>query len=426
MVRAAIILMTYVLIALSVKSQQPKNEVFDEAVRSLQVYTTATGEGSVDIPVIVLGSNENIIIEFDMLVDSPEYLKYSVTHCDRQWRPDGLTYTEFLDGFNESPIDKYELSLSTTVPYVHYMLTIPNPDFNPYLSGNYILSVYPEYQPEQPFFNVCFALCEGTSNLGATWTGRTDRDYNSTHQQLEIRADVENANVRDLFNDLTLVITQNGRSDDARTLIHPLRVSGNRLIYEHQPELIFEGGNEYRRFETVSKLYTPMGVDRIDFQAPYYRYILNVDKPRANDSYLYDRTLSGGYIIRAADNVSPDPLVSDTEADYAVVYFALEMPELFGKTVYIDSDITGRRHDASSAMTYNQSTGRYEKAMLLKQGAYSYQYLVKDDRSGETTVTPTEGNHYETRNHYTLRLYHRVPGERYDRLIGYSAFDTIN
>ena len=30
-----------------------------------------------------------------------------------------------------------------------------------------------------------------------------------------------------------------------------------------------------------------------------------------------------------------------------------------------------------------------------------------------------EGDHYQTGNEYMIRAYYRVPGERYDRLIGY-------
>ena len=34
------------------------------------------------------------------------------------------------------------------------------------------------------------------------------------------------------------------------------------------------------------------------------------------------------------------------------------------------------------------------------------------------TPANIEGNFYETKNEYLVKVYHRVPGERYDRLIG--------
>lgn len=398
--------------------------VFDESIRSLQVRTSDMPEGTVGVPVVVLNSPQSITIEFDRLTEDRDYMRYSLTHCTRDWRPDGLAYIEYLEGFNEGTIEDYELSHATTVHYVHYRLSIPNADIRPTLSGNYVVKIFPEDNPDDIWIQVRFAVSEQTASLGASWSGRTDVDYNREHQQLEIIADVDNAHVRDAFNDLTLVIEQNGRYDNARTITRPMRISAGKLIYEHQPELIFEGGNEYRRFETVSRRYTPMGVESIDYAAPYYRFNLDIDEPRSGQAYLYDRTLSGGYVVRDADNVTPDPAISSIEADYGVVYFALEMPRLPMQTIYIDTDALQRRLSPESAMTYNEATGRYEKALLLKQGAYSYQYLASDHRSGRTSVAHTEGNHYETANRYNLRLYHRIPGERYDRLIGSGSFST--
>ena len=62
--------------------------------------------------------------------------------------------------------------------------------------------------------------------------------------------------------------------------------------------------------------------------------------------------------------------------------------------------------------------------MLLKQGAYSYQYLVTDPGQQEGQTSVVEGNRYETMNHYTAYLYNRRPGERFDRLIGVASIIT--
>lgn len=71
-------------------------------------------------------------------------------------------------------------------------------------------------------------------------------------------------------------------------------------------------------------------------------------------------------------------------------------------------------------MTYNRATGLYEKTLLLKQGAYNYQFLTIDtDGKSHTASTSTiEGDYYQTRNEYLIKVYTRHRGERYDRLIG--------
>ncbi|MBO5052639.1 MAG: DUF5103 domain-containing protein [Muribaculaceae bacterium] len=403
-----------------------ETRVYDEYIRSLQVRTTDKPEGVIGVPVLAMNSPEGIIIEFDRLTEDRDYMRYSLTHCDREWRPDALIALEYLDGFNEGTIEDYELSQGTSVHYVHYRLVIPNNEVRPTISGNYVVKIYPENNPDEVWVTVRFCLCENTAAIGGTWSGRTDIDYNHGHQQLELRANVEQAHVRDYFNDLALVIEQNGIPSTSRTLTKPMRISASSLIYEHQPELIFEGSNEYRRFETVSKNYNPMGVENIEYAAPYYRYRLYVDTPRSAQSYIYDQTLSGGYIVRNADNVTPDPLVSSVESDYGIVYYELEMPQMPMQDIYIVSDATQFRIDDTSKMIYDNETGRYTKAMLLKQGAYSYQYIARDQRTGRISTSITEGNHYETSNQYDMRLYHRIPGERYDRLIGASSFKTTN
>lgn len=386
--------------------------VFYDRIRSLQVHrindnlTTGT-------PVIVLDSGEEIEIEFDILEDDNRYLRYELIHCNANWEPSGLSYLEYLDGFNEGTIDFYEFSAPTTVAYVHYSLILPNDQIRILLSGNYVVRIYDESHPDYTLIQARFCVSEQTAPIQAFVTSRTDVDYNKSHQQLEIVVDCERAPVTDLFSGAILVIEQNGRPDEVRTLRHPLRTSGRRLIYEHLPELIFNAGNEYRRFETVSNTWTGMNVDAIEYHAPFYNHFLVTDVPRSSTGYLYDQTLSGGYVVREYNSQN-----SDTDADYVIVHFSLEMPEIYNADVFIDSDAFVRELGPESRMNYNRAIGRYEKAALLKQGAYSYQYLtVPNGRLTGDTAT-IEGDKYQTNNQYTISVYTRVPGERYDRLIG--------
>ena len=111
--------------------------------------------------------------------------------------------------------------------------------------------------------------------------------------------------------------------------------------------------------------------------------------------------------------------MADTEADYFVVHFMLATGAPVEGEVYIDGEFTHGRLDEMTRMTYNPEIRAYEKDMLLKQGAYNYRYLLQ--RPGaKADAAPIEGNFYETRNEYQIRVYHRPQGARYDRLIGYT------
>lgn len=392
--------------------------VFDERIRTLEVRSS-NDRLTTGTPMIVLGSNDAVNIDFDVLTDDREYLRYEIIHCNADWQPSTLNYLEYLDGFNEGSIDDYAFSSATTVPYVHYRLTIPNPDLTPRLSGNYYVRIYDENNPDETLLRTRFCISEQTAPISVFATSRTDVDYNRSHQQLTVTVDAERTPVADLFNDAVLVIEQNGRTDNVRRIAHPLRVSGRKMIYEHQPDLIFKAGNEYRRFETVSNQWTGMGVEAIEYHAPYYNHYLYVDQPRNETQYLYDQTLKGGFVIREYNSDH-----GEVDADYVVVHFALEIPEIPNADIYIDSDIFGRRFSPETRMVYNRASGRYERAMLIKQGAYSYQYLTVAPGASEGHATQIEGDKYQTSNQYTILFYTRVPGERYDRLIGHVIFFT--
>ena len=390
--------------------------VFDERIKSLQVRL----DGDDFAPAIaILDSNDRIRIDFDHLAEDREYFRYSLTHCNASWVPSGLVDSEFLDGFNEGTIDNYDFSRGTTVHYVHYTLTIPNEQVNPRLSGNYLLKIYREDDPDTPLLQCRFMMSEQTAPVRVGASSQTDIDYNKSHQQLSVTIDTEQGHIDDPFNDLIVILNQNGRLDNETALRQPLKMQGTSVVYEHQQPLIFEAGNEYRRFEIVSDTYPGMGVAEIEYFDPYYHYRLNTDQRRDDEPYSYDQTQHGRYFIREYNSAN-----SDTEADYGVVHFTLDYPDSPGAMIFLDGDFTQRRFDDNARMQYNPATGLYERAMLLKQGAYNYQYLIVPPGAKRGFTDRIEGDKYQTINEYTVRVYHRRKGERYDRLIGFGGCRT--
>lgn len=383
---------------------------FSDRIRTLQAHPDMDPLGE---PIWIMNEPTPVIISFDELAEDYRDLRYSLIHCDRRWQPSGLVDTEFIDGFNEQNIDDYRYSRGTAAHYVHYTITFPSPDMRPLLSGNYLLRIYDQSDPDQTLAQVRLMVVEPKTGIATDVTSVTDRDYNVAHQQLTVKVDTEGSEVRDPFNDLTLMISQNGRLDNEVTVTKPMRVIGKTLVYEHLPALIFDAGNEYRRMEAVSVTYPGLRIDGIEYHYPYYHLFVAEDKPRLSGRYEYDETQNGGYLIR--DYNSDD---SDIEAEYVIVHFSLDMPKLATTDIYLDGDLTMRRFDDSSRMAYNPDTQRYEKVMLLKLGAYNYQYLTVGPRDMHGRTDGVEGNYYQTGNRYLIKVYERKPGERYDRLIG--------
>lgn len=383
-------------------------------VKSLRVYNSRTPLVT-GTPVIVPVRGEQAVVEFDILGDDSDYLRYQIVHLDADGRPSRLNESQYVDGFNEGHIEDYAFSQSTTVPYVHYRLAVPG-ELNPLVSGNYLVRVYDEDDPDTTLLQAVFALSEERVPVTATVTSRTDIDYNRAHQQLTVDADLSDARVDDRFNDVWLTIEQNGRPDTRHTLSKPLMASAGHNIYEHQQPLIFAAGNEYRRFETINNHYPAQRIEAVEYHGPYYHQWVETDLPRNNVQYLYDRTLRGGYLIREYN--SDD---GNTAAEYVVTHLALEMPPLEGMDIFVDSDAFQRRHDPESRMVYNRATGRYELARLLKQGAYSYQYVAIPTGTDTALTAPVEGDFHQTDNQYDIKVWYRPHGAMADRLIGHTT-----
>lgn len=384
--------------------------IFNTRFKTLQVKVEGNDYAP---PVITLNTDDRIIITFDELTEEHSYLRYSLVHCNSQWQPSGLVDAEFVEGFNLGDVEEYEYSQLTKVHYVHYSIVLPNDEVRFTVSGNYLLRVFPENDPDDILLQARFMVSEAKAVIGSSVTSRTDVDYNSEHQQLSLEVDASKLNVQDMYGDLIVVVSQNSRIDNEIRLTRPFRVSGTKAYYEHLSPLIFKAGNEYRRMETVSVTYPGMGVAEVGYSEPYYHQVLNLDKTRSSGQYLYDQTQFGRFTIREYNSSQ-----SHIEADYVLTHFTLDIPRQSDYGIFLDGEFTYRRFDPESRMVYNHATGLYEKTLLLKQGAYNYQYLAVPVGSMIGATAPIEGDYHETVNEYLVKVYYHRPGDRYDRLVG--------
>lgn len=357
--------------------------------------------------IITLDSDETIEFSFDEMSHQYHRFTYHITHCDAQWKPSDLIESEYMNGFNDQPIENWENSLNTTFDYTHYSLTLPNDDVTLKLSGNYRLSIS-EDGKEVAWFR--FMIVEDRHNLSATVDGNTDIDSHKSHQQVNMSVSLNGLNVTNPDREIYTVVMQNRRFDNAVLNPQPTYNAGNRLTYGHCRDLIFPAGNEFRRFEIVNMYDYFKNVDRVTFHDPYYHADLIEDT--RHHAYTFDYDHNGRYLIRynQASN-------SDTEADYLFVHFSLASEPMTGGKLYVSGHFNGGSLTSKYEMEYNSRGKAYQATVLLKMGAYDYQYLwVPDDETAGQTE-PAEGDWYETKNEYLILLYYRQRGSRYDRLI---------
>lgn len=390
-----------------------KSEIYDTNFRTIKV---APLSNSYFPPIWVMGQSDNpLIFSFDNISEDRKYLQYSILHCDSNWELSSLQESEYTNSLNYADIEDFEFSTNTFVHYVHYKFQLPNEDIQILRSGNYIVKVYEQENPDKVLFQTRFSVCENSVMVTTNVSSRTDIDYNENHQQLSVDIIDSGKIIFDPYNNLRLVVSQNSRLDNEVQIEHPFLVNGNKISYQHNNDLIFPAGNEFRRIETIATHSLSMGVTAMQYHEPYYHAQLRTDLPRVMDTYLYDKTQHGYFTIRNWDSDN-----SDTEADYIVTHFTLDTGgELAGGNIYLDGEFTQHSYTPSNLMRYDATTGFYTAELLLKQGAYNYQYLWVPNGSDKGYTSKLEGDKYQTVNEYLVKAYIRNPGDRYDRFVGF-------
>lgn len=364
-------------------------------------------------PVIRLGGDERISINFDEWGEDYSDLQYRLIHCGPDWRPSRLLESEYLGGFNIGDIDDWAYSSNTFVHYVNYQLFIPNGQVEPLVSGNYIVEIFHRDDPDTVLAEARFSVAEQSAQLAGKASTQTDRGANTEWQQLELEVTPTGLRIENPFTDVTLQITQNGDPATLKIIDAPSRLQGQALVYAHDPGLIFRAGNEFRRFESIRTNYNDMHVDSVKYVGGNYHVWLTPDMQRADAEYSYDQTQQGRFLVREYNSTD-----SNLGADYVTVHFILDTPDIPGADVYVAGEFTGWQYAGSNRMHYDYASGTYRLEMPLKQGSYNYRYVVVPRHGSPTPGSSLiEGDKYETRNEYRVQVWYHPVGARYQRLL---------
>lgn len=384
------------------------NEVLNPNIASLQVVA---GDDWLSMPVVDLDGGTPINIAFDDLTHEYHRYAYRIEHCNADWSTTtDLFQSDYCQGFADgNTIDDATESLQTNTLYTHYQLQIPNDRCRLRLSGNYRLTVYDENTNEDAL-SVCFMVNESAMSLRMEGSTNTDIDINGRHQQLSLMLDYGSQRVTNPQNEIKTLVLQNGRFDNAVVNPKYQYTMANGLKWEHNRQLIFDGGNEYRKFETLDVDHSTLGIETMHWDGTNYNAYVWTDEPRHN--YVYDEDANGCFFIRNGEGGN-----NDTESEYLYVHFRLKAPRQSG-SVYLNGVWTLDQLLSQYEMTYNELEQQYEATVFLKQGYYSYQYLLQR-ADGSTALLPSEGNFSQTENKYQWLVYYRSAGSRYDRLVGF-------
>ena len=378
-------------------------------IRALQMQLNDQWDA---VPVLTLGSDDDICFSFDEMSHTYNRYTYRVVHCNADWSQSELFPIDYLEGFNDQPIEDWQTSENTTQLYSHYQFYLPNDDVSLKVSGNYKVEVYDdEADDDTPLALFGVLVVEPRVGIEAQVSSDTEIDRNATHQQVSFKVNYAGYDISSPATEVKVRVFQNRRLDNFIDGIKPTYITSGQLEYVHNRELIFEAGNEFRRFEVTDPHSPGMNVESIVYSEPYHHVQLYADSP--SRSYSNVRDENGRFYVNTLEGYG-----SAMEADYALVHFRLNTPYRTGGNYYLLGDYWGNRFSDSNKLLYDSNEGAYVTTQLMKFGVHNYQYVWLPTGAKCALTAVAEGGFFNTENEYLILVYHRAFGYRYDKLIG--------
>ena len=373
------------------------------------------------IPFFKLG--DTFQLEFDDLYGSEANYYYTFTHCDYDWKPSDLSRNEYLNGFDDIRIQDYTNSFNCLQIYSHYRVAFPNKNTQFKVSGNYIIKILNE--DKEVVFSRKFMLYENLASVPIQV--RRTRGMNVLDSKHNIDFSVKSTVIafQNPLKNVKVKLIQNGQYNNAITNISPQYTIGNDLIYKYDAETQFWAGNEFMFFDTKDIRFSGNNVSFVDSKTGLYNSHLYSNYARKNNPYTFYPDINGNFQIRRLNAEN-----NAVEADYSWVFFTLSAPTYFGKgDIYINGLFNNFALSPENKMDYNADKALYEKAIMIKQGFVNYQYVIADKFGKIDSENSIDGNYFQTENNYSILVYYRENGQRYDRIIGKgdaSSTDIIN
>lgn len=416
------IVLYFVLISIQpIMAQIAPDKVMDPKIQTVLIYPK---NKPLALPVIRLNSQEELLVQFDDLTAQYQQYYFTIELMDIHWQSVALNPFDYIRGLTQNNIRDYTISSIAQQPYYHYTFSFPTATCRPTKSGNYLMKVYRQGKSNELVFTKRFFVVEQEVPIAASIQEPFDGLISKSHQKIQVVLDAKKINF--LQPELLyVVVTQNTRYNDALQSNTPSFIRGNQIEYNADRDFVFPAGKEARWLDLQNLRFKTDRIAQIQPLENGSRIILKPDLSRASIPYYTFRDLNGQFIISNSESIR-----SEDQNDYAKVFFTY-LPKngvpYQGRSLFLAGALTSNALDSNARMQWNQSLGQYEKWLYLKQGYYSYNYILRSDLSPNPMhdFMYTEGDHWETENSYNIFVYYRAAGSRYDQIIGYSSLNSM-
>ena len=410
---AAVVLL---LLQQSITAQINPDATYDPNIHTVRFHSYGDQEA---MAIYKLNSTDRVELHFDDIETRVKSYYYTYQLCDYNWQPVNLSPFDFIKGFTQQRITNYRFSSIAYTRYIHYQAILPELNSLPTKSGNYLLKVFLDGDTSKLVFTRALLVLDSRSSISAQVVQPFTPDTYKTHQHIKFVVNLEGLNTSNASQQVKVVVLQNSRWDNAQGNVFPTFIRNNSLEYSNENSFVFEAGKEWRwldlrSFSLLSERVDSANVKRTDIY-------IKPDIDRNAQRYIYYPDLDGKYLVTTYESINPY-----WQGDYAKIHFNFVTPSqtpYVGKDLYLIGQLTDYNLSDKNKMQFNTEKGKYENTQYLKQGYYSYSYMLVDKKN-TSKRSYLEGNYWETENNYTILVYYKSFTDQADQLIGVSKINT--
>lgn len=386
----------------------PNQNPVPASFKSVQLYANNAQNNP---PVLELNSDDHLTLSFDELTDINGQFRITFTHHSKTWAPSNIPQDWYLNGIGELILGGGQVSQSRGPDYIHYEMRIPLNEIQFTSSGNYLLHVT-DPESGQELFSLPFFITENEGELSST----SQTLFNSGNRFMPVHRLFSTYDVPDLVKypefDLSFSYVQNRFWSDSRfTDSYDFNTPGTAKFDLTQSNAfpanvgyVIKNLNSFSQNNTHIVEWDPgSNPPKVTLREDVVNF-LNSDFGTSSSFRAY----------------SP---ASSKRADYARVIFRLDGSDSLtpDNNIYILGDFNQWSATSESVMAFDSTTGLWKNSQLLKEGIYSYQYILLDE-TGHIDLTSLSDNNSPNVQEYMSYVYFNDPERKFDRLLAVETF----
>lgn len=376
-------------------------------------------------PILNLNSTDQIELHFDDLDGRVKNYYAGFELCNADWTPANLSTFDYIKGFSNIRLNQYRVSSLAFTRYTHYQAMLPDRNSMPTKSGNYLLKVFLDGDTSKLAFTRRVLVVNRQADIAAQILQPFNSELFRTHQKVQFSVSKSQMNIVNPQQQVTAVILQNDRWDNAITNLKPTFIRGNMLEFDTENKSVFPAGKEFRWVDLRSFRFRGVHVAKTEYDRQNTDIYVEPDGERSTQRYINFTDYNGHYYVASTDTDNPW-----WQGDYGKVHFTFvpnNNQPYAGKSVYLLGELNMYNTNDTAAMVFNADLGAYQKTLFLKQGFYSYTYATKKTgvKTDQASVEQTDGNNWESENDYTILIYYRSLAGRHDELVGVANLNSL-